>query len=35
MKEGIFFGAQIRQLFVDHDFSTKLNATGKKSLEGI
>jgi hypothetical protein len=27
MREGIFVGAQIKQLFTHHDFSTKLNAT--------
>lgn len=26
MKEGIFVGPQIKQLFKDTDFSTKLNA---------
>jgi hypothetical protein len=27
MKEGIFIGPQIRQLFEDQDFSTKLHST--------
>jgi hypothetical protein len=30
MREGIFIGAQIKQPFADHDFSTKLNATQKQ-----
>jgi hypothetical protein len=33
MKEGIFFGSQIKHLFKDHGFSTKSNAT--ESLGGI
>jgi len=27
MKEGIFIGSQIKQLFKDQEFSTKLNST--------
>ena len=27
MKEGIFFGPQMKQIFEDHDFNTKLNST--------
>jgi hypothetical protein len=30
MKEGIFIGPQIRQLFEDQDFSTKLHSTEEK-----
>jgi hypothetical protein len=30
MKEEIFVGPQITQLFEDQDFSTKLNYTGKR-----
>jgi hypothetical protein len=33
MKEEIVVGSQIKQLFKDHDFSTKSNAT--ESLGGI
>jgi hypothetical protein len=31
MKEGIFVGPQIKQLFKDHDFSTELNATERRT----
>jgi hypothetical protein len=31
MKEGIFIGLHIKQLFKDHDFSTKLNATDRRA----
>jgi hypothetical protein len=30
MKEGIFYGPHIKQLFEDHDFRTKLSATERK-----
>jgi hypothetical protein len=30
MKEGIFFGPKIKQLFEDHDFIIKFNATERK-----
>jgi hypothetical protein len=30
MREGIFIGAQVKQIFTDHDFSTKLNATERQ-----
>jgi hypothetical protein len=33
MKEGIFVGPQIRQLFEDHDFGTKLSATERGAWE--
>jgi hypothetical protein len=33
MKEGIVVGLQIKQLFEDHDFSTKLNATERRAWE--
>jgi hypothetical protein len=33
MKEGIFVGPQIKQLFKDDDFSEKLNATERKAWE--
>jgi hypothetical protein len=33
MKEGIFIGPQIKQLFEDHNFSTKLNATDRRTWE--
>jgi hypothetical protein len=29
-KEGIFIGPQIRQIFKDQDFSTKLNTTDRR-----
>jgi len=29
-KEGIFVGPKIKQLFKDHDFSTKFNATERR-----
>jgi hypothetical protein len=35
MKEGIFVGPQIKQLFEDHDFSTKLNATDTRAREAF
>ena len=31
MKEGIFIGPQIKQLFKDQDFSTKLNTTERRA----
>jgi hypothetical protein len=31
MKEGIFIGSQIKQLFEDHDFSTELNSTERRA----
>jgi hypothetical protein len=31
MKEGIFIGPQIKQLFKDQDFSTYLNSTERRS----
>jgi hypothetical protein len=33
MKDGIFVGPQIKQLFEDHDFSTKLKATERRAWE--
>jgi hypothetical protein len=33
MKEGIFVGYQIKQLFEDHDFSTKSNSTELRAWE--
>jgi hypothetical protein len=35
MKEGIFIGHQIKQLFEDQDFSTKLNATDRRAWEAF
>ena len=35
MKKGIFIGPQIKQLFEDHDFSTKLNATERRACEAF
>ena len=35
MKEGIVVGLQIKQLFEDHDFSTKLNATERRGWEAF
>jgi hypothetical protein len=35
MKEGIFVGPQIKQLFEDQDFSTKLNATDIRTWEAF
>jgi hypothetical protein len=35
MKEGIFVGPQIKQLLEDHDFSTKLNATERRTWEAF
>ena len=33
MKEGIFIGSQIKQLFKDQEFSTKLNSTELKAWQ--
>jgi len=33
MKEGIFVGTQIKQLFEDYDFSTKSNSTELRAME--
>jgi hypothetical protein len=35
LKEGIFVYAQIKQLFEDHDYSTKLNATERRDWEAF
>jgi hypothetical protein len=35
MKEGIFDGPQIKQLFEGHGFSTKLNATERRAWEAF
>jgi hypothetical protein len=35
MKEGIFVGPQIKQLFEDHDFNIKLNATERRAWEAF
>jgi hypothetical protein len=35
MKGGIFVGPEIKQIFEDHDFSTKLNATDGRAWEGF
>jgi hypothetical protein len=35
MKEGIFVGPQIKQLFKDHDSSTKLNATDRRAWKAF
>jgi hypothetical protein len=35
MKEGIFFGPQMKQVFKGHDFSTKLNATERRAWEAF
>jgi hypothetical protein len=35
MKEGIFVGPQITQLFEDQDFSTKLNDTEKRAWKAF
>jgi hypothetical protein len=34
-KEGIFVAPPIKQLFEDHDFSTELNATERRSREAL
>jgi hypothetical protein len=31
MKEGIFVGSQIKQLFEDQEFSTELNSTERRT----
>jgi hypothetical protein len=33
VKEGIFVDAQIKQIFEEHDYSTKLNATESREWE--
>jgi hypothetical protein len=35
MKEGIFVGPEIKQLFEDHDLSTKLNAAERTAWEAF
>jgi hypothetical protein len=35
LTEAIFFGPEIKQLFEDHDFSTKLNATERNAWEAF
>jgi hypothetical protein len=35
MKEGIFVGPQIKQLFKDHNFSTELNTTDRKAWKAF
>jgi len=35
LREGIFLGPQITQIFKDQNFSTKIDFYRKKSLEGI
>jgi hypothetical protein len=35
LKEVILVDVQIKKLFEDHDYNTKLNATRKKSLGDI
>jgi hypothetical protein len=35
MKQGIFVGPQIKRLFEDHNFSTKLNATDRRAWEAF
>jgi hypothetical protein len=35
MKQGIFLGPQIKQLFEDDDFRTKLNATERRAWEAF
>jgi hypothetical protein len=35
MKDGIFIGPQITQLYKDQDFSTLLNSTGRRSWKAI
>jgi hypothetical protein len=35
MKERIFVGPQITQLFNDQDFSTKLTSTGRRAWKAI
>jgi hypothetical protein len=35
MKVGIFIGLPVKQLFKDHDFSTKLNATDRTAWEAF
>jgi hypothetical protein len=35
MKEGIFIGPEIKQLFKDPDFSTKLNTTYRRAWEAF
>jgi hypothetical protein len=35
MKEGIFVGLQIKQLFENKDFNTKLNAADRRAWEAF
>jgi hypothetical protein len=35
MKEGIFVGPQIKQLFEDRNVSTELNATDRRAWEAF
>jgi len=35
MNEGIFVGPQIKQLFVDQDFGTKLNCTERRAFQNF
>jgi hypothetical protein len=35
MKKGIIVGPRIKQLFEDHNFSTKLNATERRAWEAF
>jgi len=35
MKEGIFVGPKIKQLFEDHDFSTKFNAKERRHWKAL
>ena len=35
LKEGIFVGAQIKQIFENHIYGTKLNATDRRVLEHL